>query len=111
MIRRLVDVNYFQNRLAPTPEQIRFWFLELRTPALLREVAAAHPRVLQLHLEERPLLSLVQKEQTEEIIAAALHREEMEERERNREYWKPLKAELEQLRGKERLNKGSVDEV
>ena len=32
MIRRLVEVNYFANREAPTNNQIRFWFRELRTP-------------------------------------------------------------------------------
>ena len=38
MVRRLVEVNYFANRENPTREQVRFWFLELRTPELLIEL-------------------------------------------------------------------------
>src|SRR6266581_6701432 len=44
MLRRLVEVNYFANRETPTREQVRFWFLELRTPELLIELAAAPGR-------------------------------------------------------------------
>ena len=42
MIRRLVEAHYFQNRVEPTIVQIKFWFRELRTPALLIEVAQSH---------------------------------------------------------------------
>lgn len=45
MVRRLVEVNYFANREHPTREQIRFWFLELRTPELLIELMAAQNRL------------------------------------------------------------------
>lgn len=38
MVRRLVEVNYFSNRENPTPEQVRFWYLELRTPELIIEL-------------------------------------------------------------------------
>ena len=32
MVRRLIEVSYFANRENPTPEQVHFWFLQLRTP-------------------------------------------------------------------------------
>jgi len=58
MVRRLIEVNYFENREPPTREQIRFWFLELRTPELLIELAAEQGRIsLQLR-RQRPLLEL-----------------------------------------------------
>jgi hypothetical protein len=44
MIRRLVEQNYFQHRNQPTPEQVRFWLRELRTPRLLLSVAEIWPR-------------------------------------------------------------------
>ena len=45
MLRRLIEVNYFENRENPTREQIHFWFLELRTPDLLIELAAEQGRI------------------------------------------------------------------
>ncbi len=32
MVRRLIEVNYFANRENSSREQVRFWFLELRSP-------------------------------------------------------------------------------
>ena len=61
MIRRLVEVNYFTNRETPTKDQIRFWFLELRTPPLLIELARQHKIPTQL-FRKRPLLKSVKGE-------------------------------------------------
>ena len=58
MLRRLIEVNYFANRENPTSEQIRFWFLELRTPDLLIELAQAHRRIPVQLRRKRPLLEL-----------------------------------------------------
>jgi len=81
MLRRLVEVNYFGNRENPTREQIRFWFLELRTADLLIELAAKQGRI-PIHLRrKRPLLE-----------------EEQSERDADRQYWAPLKKDLEKLR-------------
>lgn len=97
MLRRLVEVNYFANREHPTREQIRFWFLELRTSELLIELAAAQNRLAADLIRKRPLLKLV-RAGNESVIAAALVEEEKLEREADRQYWKPLKRELESLR-------------
>ena len=99
MIRRLVDVNYLGHREAPTAEQLRFWLRELRTPALLAEVAEAHPELVKELGDARSLLSLAIPAQLE---SGALHRalrdEEEEERRRDALYWKPLRERIEQLR-------------
>lgn len=40
MVSRLVEANYFGNRLHPSPQQVAFWLQELRNPALLIAAAA-----------------------------------------------------------------------
>lgn len=97
MIRRLVEADYFKHREQPKPQQLRFWFLELRTPELLVELAAAHPQVCRKLIKQRSLLKLVASGEEIDLIEA-LSEEERLEREADREYWTPLKAELERLR-------------
>jgi hypothetical protein len=96
MIRRLVEVNYFANRESPTKGHVRFWFLELRTPQLLIELAMHHPIPAQL-VQQRPLLNAL-KIEDESILTKLLIEEEQKIRDADRHYWKPLKKELENLR-------------
>jgi hypothetical protein len=97
MIRRLVEAHYFQNQTKPKPAQIRFWFQELRTPELLLELARRYPGICRRLAKDRPLLAHVH---TGEPVALeqALSAEETAERQRDKAYWLPLKAELEKLR-------------
>jgi hypothetical protein len=97
MIRRLVEAHYFQNQTKPKPAQIRFWFQELRTPELLMELARRYPVICRRLARERPLLALVYAGEPVGLEQALLA-EEASERQRDREYWLPLKAELEKLR-------------
>jgi len=53
MIRRLVEAHYFKERERPNPKQLRFWFLELRTPGLLMELAATHPEICRKLIKQR----------------------------------------------------------
>jgi hypothetical protein len=97
MIRRLVEANYAQHHVAPTDEQIRFWLLESRTPEMLIDLAARFPQAAQAAAKQRPLVA-------EAIVAhrralrRALAEEQEAHREADRQYWEPLKRELEQLR-------------
>ena len=96
MIRRLVEVNYFANRETPTKEQIRFWFLELRTPQLLIELGRQNRIPAQL-FRQRSLLKALKSE--DESTLTKLLIEEVEQiRNADRRYWMPLKKELEILR-------------
>jgi hypothetical protein len=97
MIRRLVEADYFRERERPNQKQVRFWFLELRTPGLLMELTAGHPEMCRKLIRQRPLLKLAAAGD-EADLREALSEEERQEREEDREYWIPLKAELEQLR-------------
>ena len=96
MVRRLVEVSYFANRETPSRDQVRFWFLELRTPQLLIELAMRYQIPAQL-LRRRPLLKALETEE-ELIITKLLTEEEQSVRDADRQYWMPLKKELETLR-------------
>jgi hypothetical protein len=97
MVRRLVEVNYFANREHPTLEQLRFWFLELRTPELLIELVLERSELPPQLFRKRPLLRLA-KAKNESLLADAILEEEKRERAADQQYWKPLKKELEMLR-------------
>ncbi|MEY2794853.1 MAG: hypothetical protein RIR10_569, partial [Planctomycetota bacterium] len=97
MVRRLVEAHYLENRTNATPAAIRFWFRELRTPELLIEAASRHPKSLADELQHRGLLEHAAAADVESL-QTALRAEEDRERALDREYWKPLRAELERLR-------------
>ena len=96
MIRRLLEVHYLEYRGEPTPARIEFWLRELRTPTLLREVGELFPIPRQSLISQRALLGKLLESDAE--LEIALRDEEADERERDRKYWQPLKAELEKLR-------------
>lgn len=97
MIRRLVEADYFASRDGLTPEKLQFWLLELRTPELLIEIVKSHPESARHCESVRPLLATALVGD-ENLLASALNSEELEQRKADKEYWQPLKAELEQLR-------------
>jgi len=97
MIRRLVEANYFANQAAPSPEQLTFWFQELRTPELLRDLTQAHPLLARDAVTSR---ALIQHAISDDVpaLALSLEDEERQERREDQAYWQPLKLELERLR-------------
>ena len=97
MIRRLVEAHYFENRDRPSPAQIRFWLLELRTPEILLELARTHAPACRRLATKRAALAKATRGDRE-AVERALMIEETAERECDRSYWLPLLAELEKLR-------------
>lgn len=97
MLRRLVDADYLRNRTKPDDAHLQFWLLELRTPEWLLELAAPHSNKVEELCSDRPLLSFAMSGMMDKLISA-LEAEEKLEREQDRVYWQPLKAELERLR-------------
>jgi hypothetical protein len=97
MIRRLVEAHYFEHAANPAPAHLRFWMRELRTPELLMALARRHAGLSRRMATRRPLLDDAARGD-EPALARALLAEESAERTRDREYWLPLRAELEQLR-------------
>ena len=56
MIARLVEAHYAQHAQAPEDVMVDFWLRELRSPAILIEVAGSAPHVCQRLKPVRPLL-------------------------------------------------------
>jgi hypothetical protein len=97
MIRRLLEASYFEHRAKPTAALVRFWLRELRTPALLVEVAGTYAGACRRLIARRPLLALAASGRVDDL-ERGLAAEEAEERARDRQYWTPLRRELERLR-------------
>ena len=97
MIRRLIEAHYFQNRAKPDPVQIRFWLQELRTPEILLELAVRYAPISRRLVSARPLLAHALTGEIKEL-EQALSAEETAERQSDKEYWLPLRQELERLR-------------
>jgi hypothetical protein len=89
-------LDELQAKLITVPD-FDFWFRELRTPVLLIDSARTWPDSVRLQLRARPLIALaISGDDT--ALAAALDQEEQTERLRDKDYWLPLKRELEIMR-------------
>lgn len=97
MTDRLVEAHYFQNRQSATPEQIDFWLTESFNLDLLDQlsvefaegaarIASCREAVRSLLKPDRPLAAQALSREKDAIIQAG------------RDYWAPLKKELEYLR-------------
>lgn len=95
MVRRLLEASYAQGVRSPTPQQVLFWLTELRTPELLLGCVRSHMHQATRLAEKRAAVAV---EGDLEAVARALAAEEARERELDRDYWAPLRAELEDLR-------------
>ena len=101
MITRLLEANYFENRGQPTKQHVCFWLRELRTPALLIDVAADFPSECDESLTRRDLLRFA-KAGNRPALERSLEEEKRKVQEADRLYWRPLREELARLRRMER---------
>ncbi len=101
MIRRLVEAHYAEHKDEPTDERITFWLLESRTPDMLIEVTANHPDRARELAKSRPLLGEAFAASST-ALSKELLAEQHAEMATDKNYWAPLKRELESLRGKRR---------
>jgi len=97
MIRRLVEQSYFTRASDPARESVEFWLRELRTPELLIEASQQHLEAAQRACASRPAVAEALRADVD-AVTKAIEDEERTERHLDREYWAPLKRELEQLR-------------
>ncbi len=94
MIRRLVDASYDRGRdTAATPDEIDFWLSELRSPEFLVEAVRRFPREARASARTAVAVALDGGD-----VSGALATEQAAEMTRDREYWLPLRRELETLR-------------
>lgn len=97
MVRRLIEADIYRTSGKPSKKKVRFWLSECRTPELLISLATKYPDIASRVAAKRPLLwSAIKGNQ--EKVQKLLRAEEDRERESDRQYWKPLKTELETWR-------------
>lgn len=97
MIRRLVEADIYNTTGVPPDEKICFWFSECRTPELLLTLAEKYPEISAHMCEDRPLLRYVSRGGLDELERRIKEEEECE-RKADKQYWKPLREELESWR-------------
>lgn len=97
MIRRLIEADIYRAPDDPSEDKICFWFAECRTPELLISLSAKYPKIASRMLANRPILRFAIQGNREEV-QSLLKDEEDREREADRQYWMPLKKELEAWR-------------
>lgn len=94
MIRRLVDASYAAPRDAPpSTDEIAFWLSELRSPEFIEDAVSRYSGVAAQSQRGAVHAAIHGAD-----IAAALAAEQATEMARDREYWAPLRRELERLR-------------
>ena len=97
MIRRLLEADISRGGRTASRLRRAFWLRECRTPALLCDLAARFPVLARRLSGRRPALKAACRGDQVEV-AEALAVEERLERELDRAYWAPLRAELERWR-------------
>lgn len=97
MIRRLVDADLHRHGLQAPADRIRFWLSECRTPEILLSLSETYPNLAREIAAHRTLLAAA-LEKDAAALARLLRAEEDREKELDRQYWMPLKAELERWR-------------
>lgn len=97
MIRRLVEAHYHQYCAKPSREHIHFWLTNSRTAEHLISISEQYPRERKKQMGDRKILAFAEKGREKEL-ANALLEEEQGEQSVDRQYWAPLRSELETLR-------------
>lgn len=101
MISALVEEHYHSLGHEPNPERIDFWLRESRTPERLNQLTHRFPQETSHLVSNRPLLALA-RDGDMPLLRAALDAEVRAEQEKDRQYWEPLKREMEIFRREER---------
>jgi hypothetical protein len=101
MISALVEEHYHSLGLEPNPERINFWLRESRTPERLTDLIHRFPLETERLFSIRPLLALA-RDGDMPSLRAALDAEVRAVQEIDRQYWEPLKREMEIFRREER---------
>lgn len=97
MIRRLIEADVYNTPDEPPEDKIKFWLSECRTPELLIRLTEKFSEAAKKLIPYRPLLKYALSGNEMEI-ERSLQEEEAIERKLDKEYWVPLKKELETWR-------------
>ncbi len=101
IIGSLVQADMIRHRSQPEHDRILFWLREAREAAELIELAATFPDLAVLIATERPAVAVALDGNRGEL-ELALAREQIQGKQADRDYWRPLQRQLEQLRHDQR---------
>lgn len=100
MLTRLVDNDILMEEKTDT-KKIKWWLLECRTLENLIVISRKYKALAKKCVKDRPLLRYALNGD-ERKVQSFLNKEELLERNRDRQYWLPLLKELETLRHKQK---------
>lgn len=100
MLNRLVE-NDMVSTPKPSLKKIKWWLCECRNSNRLINLVNENKDLAKECTAKRPLLKMALKKDIKQL-EKLLHKEELSEREKDKEYWRPLRRELEILRHKRR---------
>lgn len=101
MLERLVE-NDIAGNLNPDKGRIRWWLLECRNADALMRLSTEHAGLTRDVVKRRPLLGAALKRERRTLLRM-LEREKLAEVARDKEYWRPLREELERMRHEKAL--------
>lgn len=96
MLKQLVE-NDINSRNNPSKEKIKWWLIESRSADSLIRLSKKYSALAKECLKKRPLLKSAIMPNAQKLNIG-LNEEELIERQKDIEYWAPLKQELEALR-------------
>lgn len=94
MVRRLIEADFASAAARSKPSQRSFWLRECRTPELLIRLAKRFPGTARRMAKKRTAVAAALRARQGDV-EHCLAAEERRERQLDRAYWKPLRAELE----------------
>ena len=97
MIRRLIEADIYKSEDNPDDSKIIFWLSECRTPELLISLSKKFSNIAMEVSKDRPLISLALSSDMVGL-QRLLKDEEDREKEADRQYWEPLRKQLEEWR-------------
>ncbi len=97
----LIDADMVANQASPDDNHVSLWMRQARDAEGLIELTSALPEMARAVTIERPLLQFA-IDNDRDALEVALATEQIRGKQADREYWAPLRAELEQMRHDQR---------
>jgi len=97
MLKRLIDNDIIMHKYKATKGHILWWLQECRDVNLLIELTKKYPLAAKECIARRPLLKSAIASKVKKLNKELRDEEELE-RQKDKDYWAPLRKELEDLR-------------
>ena len=101
IIGALIEADMIRHRDDPAGDRTHFWLREVRGADELIELASAFPEVAEVVRQVRPLIGAAQQ-RDRSTLELELAREQIRGKQADRDYWEPLRTELERMRHDQR---------